>query len=133
MLPFLYFVSLVGQGLRIMKLIHMNKKTKTYEDYNVAGRSVSFFPLMLTFIGTGVGGSTLLGYMENGYSLGMGQQWIHITMFTCVVIFAFFLLKRIRSLGENHKMVTIGDYTTLRYGEPARLPTVNTCYFHIVR
>lgn len=107
----------------------MNKKTKTYEDYNVAGRAVSFFPLILTFIGTGVGGSTLLGYMENGYSLGMGQQWIHITMFTCILIFAFFLLKRVRSLGEKHKMVTIGDFTTLRYGEPARIPTVISILF----
>ena len=119
----IYFVFL------ILLALYMNKKTKTYEDYNVAGRSVSFFPMLLTFIGTGVGGSTLLGYMENGYSLGMGQQWIHITMFTCIIIFAFFLLKRIRSLGEKHKMVTIGDFTTLRYGEPARIPTVISILF----
>lgn len=120
---FVYFVFLIVLAL------YMNKKTKTYEDYNVAGRSVSLFPLMLTFIGTGVGGSTLLGYMENGYSLGMGQQWIHITMFTCISIFALFLLKRIRSLGEEHKMVTIGDYTTLRYGDAARIPTVISILF----
>lgn len=120
---FVYFVFLIVLAL------YMNKKTKTYEDYNVAGRSVSFFPLLLTFIGTGVGGSTLLGYMENGYSLGMGQQWIHITMFTCISIFALFLLKRIRSFGEKHKMVTIGDYTTLRYGEAARIPTVISILF----
>lgn len=119
----IYFVFLIVLAL------YMNKKTKTYEDYNVAGRSVSFFPLLLTFIGTGVGGSTLLGYMENGYSLGMGQQWIHITMFTCISIFALFLLKRIRNLGEKHKMITIGDFTTLRYGEPARIPTVISILF----
>lgn len=120
---FVYFVFLIVLAL------YMNKKTKTYEDYNVAGRSVSFLPLLLTFIGTGVGGSTLLGYMENGYSLGMGQQWIHITMFTCISIFALFLLKRIRALGEKHKMITIGDFTTLRYGNAARLPTVISILF----
>ena len=64
----IYFVFL------ILLALYMNKKTKTYEDYNVAGRSVSFFPMLLTFIGTGVGGSTLLGYMENGYSLGTGSS-----------------------------------------------------------
>ncbi|WP_052255585.1 sodium:solute symporter [Salinicoccus sp. YB14-2] len=120
---FIYFVLLIVLAL------YMNKKTKTYEDYNVAGRSVSFLPMLLTFIGTGVGGSTLLGYMENGYSLGMGQQWIHITMFTCISIFALFLLKRIRALGEKHKMITIGDFTTLRYGDAARLPTVISILF----
>ncbi len=120
---FVYFILL------ILLALYINRKTKTYEDYNVAGRSVPFFPLILTFIGTGVGGSTLLGYMENGYSLGMGQQWIHITMFTCIIIFAAFLLKRIRSLGETYKMVTIGDYTALRYGEKARIPTVISILF----
>ncbi|MBP1969960.1 SSS family transporter [Virgibacillus natechei] len=120
---FVYFIFLFVLAL------YMNRKTKTYEDYNVAGRSVSIIPIILTFIGTGVGGSTLLGYMENGYILGMGEQWIHITMFLCVIIFASFLLKRIRSLGENHNMVTVGDYTSLRYGKQARIPTVISILF----
>ncbi|QKY68745.1 sodium:solute symporter [Lentibacillus sp. CBA3610] len=109
--------------------LYMNRKTKTYEDYNVAGRSVSLFPIILTFIGTGVGGSTLLGYMENGYILGMGEQWINITMLFSVIIFALFLLKQIRRLGENHNMVTVGDYTSLRYGKQARIPTVISFLF----
>ncbi|WP_373894802.1 sodium:solute symporter [Virgibacillus sp. CBA3643] len=118
-----YFIFLFALAL------YINRKTKTYEDYNVAGRSVSIFPIILTFIGTGVGGSTLLGYMENGYGLGMGEQWIHISMFFCVIIFASFLLRRIRSLGENHNMVTVGDYTSLRYGSQARIPTVISILF----
>ncbi|HLQ97459.1 MAG TPA: sodium:solute symporter family protein, partial [Candidatus Dormibacteraeota bacterium] len=109
--------------------LFMNRKIKTYDDYNVAGRSVSVFPLILTFVGTGIGGATLLGYMENGYSLGMGQQWIHITMFIAVILLASFLLKRIRHLGEKYNMVTIGDYTSLRYGEKARIPTVISFLF----
>src|SRR5699024_12573570 len=84
---------------------------------------------MLTFIGTGVGGATLLGYMENGYTLGMREQWIHITMFFVVIILALFLLKKIRKLGEEHHLVTVGDYTALRYGEKARIPTVISFLF----
>lgn len=120
---FIYFICLFVLSL------YMNRKTKTYDDYNVAGRSVSLFPLILTFIGTGVGGSTLLGYMENGYRLGMGQQWINIGMFIAVIFVASFLLKRIRYLGENYNMVTVGDYTSLRYGEKARIPTVISFLF----
>src|SRR5699024_2256419 len=74
-------------------------------------------------------GSTLLGYMENGYRQGMGQQWIHISIFLCVIIFAAFLIKRIGHLGEQHNMVTIGDYTALRYSERARVPTVFSILF----
>jgi solute:Na+ symporter, SSS family len=63
-----YFLFLFGISLFI------NRNIKTYDDYNVAGRSVSIFPLVLTFVGTAIGGATLLGYMGNGFSMGMGEQ-----------------------------------------------------------
>lgn len=119
----IYFVFLLIMSLYIKRNI------KTYDDYNMASRTVSVIPLILTFVGTGVGGATLLGYMENGYTLGMSQQWIHITMISAVIILALFFLKRIRLLGEKYNMVTIGDYTALRYGESARIPTVISFLF----
>src|SRR5699024_12054440 len=60
---------------------------------------------------------------------GMGQQWIHITMISAVIVLALFFLKRIREIGEKHQMVTVGDYAALRYGEKARLPTVISFLF----
>lgn len=119
----IYFLALFILSL------YMKRQTKTYDDYNVAGRSVSIFPLILTFVGTGIGGATLLGYMENGYSLGMGEQWIQITMLFAVVLLASFLLKKIRKLGEKYHMVTVGDYSAMRYGEGARIPTVISYLF----
>src|SRR5699024_4207461 len=75
-------------------------------------------------VGTAIGGSTLLGYMENGYRFGMGQQWLNLgTLFTGSLM-ALFILKRIRKFGEKYNMITIGDFTALRYGEKARVPTV---------
>src|SRR5699024_2828746 len=104
---------------------YINKRSiKTYDDYNLASRNVSLFPIILTFVGTAVGGSTLLGFMENGYLLGMGQQWLNISLFVMGILMAFFLVKKIRKIGNKYKMVTIGDYTALRYGEPARTPTI---------
>lgn len=100
------------------------RQIKSYDDYNVAGRSVTIFPLILTFVGTAIGGSGLLGFMENGYLFGMGQQWLPLSMLLTGVIMASFLLKRIRQLGEKYNMVTIGDFTALRFGEAARVPTV---------
>lgn len=104
---------------------YINKKSiKTYDDYNVAGRSVSMFPLILTFLGTAIGGSTLLGFMTNGYNFGMGQHWLNFSIFITGVFMMFFFLKKIRAYGEKYDMVTIADYTTLRFGEGARFPTV---------
>ncbi|MCG7334998.1 sodium:solute symporter family protein [Sporosarcina sp. ACRSM] len=110
---FLFVVSLL-----------INRSIKTYDDYNVAGRSVSIFPLILTFVGTAIGGATLLGYMANGYSFGQGEQWLNLGTLFAGVLIAFFLVKRLRQLGEKYNMVTIGDFTALRFGEGARIPTV---------
>ncbi|KKB38021.1 sodium:solute symporter family protein [Bacillus thermotolerans] len=114
---FIYFIFLFGLS------VYIGRKVKTYDDYNVAGRSVSIFPLILTFVGTAIGGSILLGYMTNGYILGMGQQWMNVAVGGMSVLFILFLTKRIRMLGEKHNMVTIGDFTAMRYGEGARIPT----------
>lgn len=107
-----YFLLLFGVA------VYINKKSiKTYDDYNVAGRTVSIFPLILTFVGTAIGGSILLGYMENGYNAGMSQQWINVGILSTGVIMAGFLAKKIRAIGAKHNMVTIGDFTALRYGK----------------
>lgn len=114
-----YFLFLLSISLYINK-----KSIKTYDDYNVAGRSVSLYPLILTFVGTAVGGSTLLGYMENGYLYGMGEQWLNFGILIAGVLMLGFFLKKIRMLGEKYNMVTIADFTILRFGEGARIPTV---------
>lgn len=114
-----YFALLFGFSLYIN-----HRQIKSYDDYNVAGRSVSIFPLILTFVGTAIGGASLLGYMENAYKLGMGQQWLNIGGLIAGAIMAYVFLKKIREIGEKHHMVTIGDYTALRFGEAARIPTV---------
>src|SRR5699024_11763627 len=59
----------------------------------------------------------------------MGQMWIHITMLFAVIVLASFFLKRIRLIGEEYNMVTIGDFTALKYGEAARIPTAISFLF----
>lgn len=99
------------------------RKIRTYDDYNVASRSVSIYPLILTFVGTAIGGSTLLGFMSSGYDLGMREQWFMIAILFFGVVMATFMMKRIRRLGEKYRYVTIGDFTAHRFGNKARVPT----------
>lgn len=115
----IYFLFLFGVSFYINRT-----SIKTYDDYNVAGRSVSIFPLILTFVGTAVGGATLLGFMQNGFLYGMGQQWLNLAILISGLLMLGILLKKIRALGEKYQMVTIADFTVLRFGEGARIPTV---------
>jgi SSS family transporter len=118
-LVIIYFMFLFGISFYINK-----KSIKTYDDYNVAGRSVKLFPLILTFTGTAVGGAILLGYMQQGFIRGMGPQWLNFGIFLAGIFILAFYLKRVRALGEKYTMVTIADFTVLRFGEGARIPTV---------
>lgn len=117
----IYFLFLFGVSFYINRT-----SIKTYDDYNVAGRSVSIFPLILTFLGTAVGGATLLGFMQNGFLYGMGQQWLNLAILIAGLLMLGLFLSRIRALGEKYKMVTIADFTVLRFGEGARIPTVTS-------
>jgi len=47
-----------------------SKKTDTKEDYFLAGKTVRFFPLMMTFLATQVGGGLVLGAAEEAYRFG---------------------------------------------------------------
>lgn len=113
-----YFLFLVGVSVWIGV-----KKIRTYEDYNVASRGVSLFPLILTYVGTAIGGSILLGFMTDGYNMGQGQQWYNVVIFVAGVIMATLLIKKIRTLGDRNNYVTIGDFTAHRFGNQARIPT----------
>lgn len=75
-------------------------------------------------MGTAVGGATLLGFMQNGFLYGMGQQWLNLAILMSGLLMLGILLKKIRALGEKYQMMTIADFTVLRFGEGARIPTV---------
>ena len=56
------FYWLVGQ--------RASKNIKNQEDYFLAGKSVRFFPLMMTFLATQVGGGIALGSADEAYLFG---------------------------------------------------------------
>lgn len=48
------------------------KKLSGNDDYFLAGKSVSFFPLMMTFLATQVGGGLVLGAADEAFKFGWG-------------------------------------------------------------
>lgn len=47
-----------------------SKQLETQEDYFLAGRSIRFFPLLMTLIATQIGGGLILGSAEEAYRYG---------------------------------------------------------------
>lgn len=47
-----------------------SRTLKNQEDYFLAGKTISFFPLMMTFIATQIGGGLVLGASEEAYQFG---------------------------------------------------------------
>lgn len=47
-----------------------SKGIKTQEDYFLAGKKIRFFPLMMTFLATQLGGGVILGAAEEAYQFG---------------------------------------------------------------
>jgi len=98
------------------------RKVKTFAGYNVAGRSMPLMPMILTLLGTATGGATLLGMMANAYSIGISQIWLMLALGGVLGILTAFFVKRLRQLGDQYELYTVGDYAALRYGYLARYP-----------
>jgi SSS family solute:Na+ symporter len=49
---------------------YTSKNLKSKEDYFLAGKNVQFFPLMMTFLATQVGGGVILGAADEAYNFG---------------------------------------------------------------
>lgn len=47
-----------------------SRSLKTQQDYFLAGKTLTFFPLMMTFVATQVGGGLVLGAAEEAYKYG---------------------------------------------------------------
>ena len=117
-------ISIIIYALAILGVsYYFYRRTKSYEQYNMGGREMPVFPMILTTVGLGIGGSTLLGYMSDAYMLGYGRIWLAFSTTITFVIFTAFLVKPVRRLGDENRFYSIGDYAAYRYGNAARIPT----------
>ncbi|KAF3362231.1 Uncharacterized protein PHSC3_001198 [Chlamydiales bacterium STE3] len=58
------------QGLCLIVGGKSSKSMSSQEDYFLAGKGISFFPLLMTFLATQVGGGIILGATEEAYRYG---------------------------------------------------------------
>ncbi len=63
-------VLFATQFLCLLLASRASKKIKNQEDYFLAGKSLKFFPLMMTLIASQIGGGMILGATEEAYQYG---------------------------------------------------------------
>ncbi len=99
----------------------MKRALHSYEEYILCGRALTVGYIIFTYLGTWVGGGTIIGLAGISYLNGASSYWLFAI--SCIVsfFFAFLFITRIRRL----KLNGIVDMLALRYpkfGEAVRIP-----------
>lgn len=113
------FTILYVVAIFFISLFLVKKAINSYEDYSLCGRSLTAVYIFMTYLGTWIGGGTIIGLASWSYLSGVSKYWV--LSIPCIVGFPFAVLfiTRIRRMGQY----SIGDMLALRYPK----------YFGIVR
>ena len=82
--------------LFVLSAVLIRKALTSYEDYSYCGRSLSIGFVFFTYLGTWVGGGTIIGLVGRSHDFGASQYWIMAMSCIVELFFAFFLIDRIR-------------------------------------
>lgn len=107
--------------LFILSAFLVKRALNSYEEYILCGRALTIWYVIFTYLGTWIGGGTIIGLAGISYEDGVSRYWLFAA--SCIVsfVFAFLFITRIRKLHLN----SIADMFALRYpeyGEAIRIP-----------
>jgi Na+/proline symporter len=95
------------------------RRTRTAEDFFVAGRGIGLLPFALAAMASTLSGFAFIGGPGLVYSIGLTALFIVLPAALTNTYGALVLGKRMRLLGERHQLVTVPDAIRLRYDSPA--------------
>jgi len=95
------------------------RKTKSSEDYLVAGRSTHPVIIALSYGATFISTSAIIGFGGQAANLGMGLIWLTVLNIGLGVLLAFILFgKKTREIGQRLSAVTFPDLMCKLYKSP---------------
>lgn len=89
-----------------------SKNVKGQEDYFLAGKNVRFFPLMMTFLATQVGGGAIMGSAEEAYIFGWPVLLYPLGMALGLMLLGCGVGRRLAGLGVS----TVAQIFETAYG-----------------
>jgi Na+/proline symporter len=96
-----------------------SRRTRTTEDFFVAGRSIGLVPFAIAAMASTLSGFAFIGGPGLVYSVGMTAVFIILPAALTNTMGAIVLGKRLRLLGETRRLVTVPDAIGARYRSPA--------------
>lgn len=106
-----YFVVAYILILFLLSAFLIRKALNSFEEYSYCGRSLSIGFVLFTYLGTWIGGGTIIGLVGRSYDFGASQYWIIAMSCIAELFFALFFIGRIRKLG----LKSITDFFAMRY------------------
>lgn len=107
--------------LFLLSAFFIRKALNSYEEYSLCGRKLTPVYIIFTYLGTWIGGGTIIGLSSSSYLSGVSQYWILAVPYITCFAFAVLFITRIRAIGQH----SIGDMLALRYpdyGSAIRIP-----------
>lgn len=95
------------------------KRTKTADDFFLAGRSIGLLPFAIAAMATTLSGFAFIGGPGLVYTMGLTAIFIILPAALTNTYGAIVLGTRMRALGEKHRLVTVPDAIGLRYDSRA--------------
>lgn len=95
------------------------RRTRTAEDYFVAGRGIGLWTLAIGAMAAALSGFGFIGGPGLVYSLGIGAVFLILPASITNSLTGWVLAKRLRLLGEVRSLLTIPDAIGARYRSPA--------------
>ncbi|MDR1135925.1 MAG: sodium:solute symporter family protein [Clostridiales Family XIII bacterium] len=98
------------------------KMASTADDFLLAGRGAPFWLMASAYLGGYVGGASVSGYVNLGFTGGISGMWTSLFVVSGCVAFILLFARRVNYFGRKTGAVTIADFICARYGEGLRLP-----------
>lgn len=115
MIMIFYFMAMLGVG------VYYSNKTKTSEEFLVAGRNVGFIRLFGTVTSTDIGAGYVIATVGMAYSVGFGASWLVFSSLLGAWTVAFFLSKKLKPLADKMKFVSSAHFLGYRYDKRSSL------------
>ncbi len=90
--------------LFVLSAFLIRKALTSFEDYSYCGRSLGIGFVFFTYLGTWIGGGTIIGLVGRSHDYGASQYWIMAMACFVELFFAFFLIDKIRN--KEYKSIT---------------------------
>lgn len=104
------------------------KKSKTSEDFYVAGKSLGTFSLAAMWMSSWIGGSSIVGTSTDAYNLGICGGWYVVILSVGCLLFGLTFSKKASSIGQKLQTITYPAFISQRYDRRSGMIVVICCF-----